>query len=76
MFILTFAVIGLSVFLYLSGMRTTLVFLSVFLSVTLFGQNVNIPDANFKAYLVGNPEINTNTDAERQVSEATSLMET
>ena len=36
-----------------------------------FGQNVNIPDANFKAYLVGNTAINTNGDAEIQVNEAT-----
>jgi len=35
-----------------------------------FGQ-VNIPDANFKAYLVGNTAINTNGDTEIQVSEAT-----
>jgi len=35
-----------------------------------FGQNVNIPDANFKAYLVGNSAINTNGDSEIQVSEA------
>ena len=35
-----------------------------------FGQNVNIPDANFKAYLVGNSLINTNGDSEIQVSEA------
>ena len=35
-----------------------------------FGQNVNIPDANFKAYLVGVPSINTNGDAEIQISEA------
>jgi len=34
------------------------------------GQNVNIPDANFKAYLVGHWAINTNGDAEIQVSEA------
>ncbi|MDA8910802.1 hypothetical protein N9I21_03325, partial [Crocinitomicaceae bacterium] len=33
-------------------------------------QNVYIPDANFKAYLVGNSEINTNGDTEIQVSEA------
>ena len=39
MFILTFAVIGLSVFFYLSGMKTTLLFLSVFLSAGLFGQS-------------------------------------
>lgn len=35
-----------------------------------FAQNVNIPDANFKAYLVGNSSINTNADTEIQVSEA------
>ena len=35
-----------------------------------FGQNVNIPDVNFKAYLVGEPLINTNGDTEIQVSEA------
>ncbi len=35
-----------------------------------FGQNVNIPDANFKFYLVTNPSINTNGDSEIQVSEA------
>jgi hypothetical protein len=33
-------------------------------------QNVTIPDANFKAYLVGNNLINTNGDTEIQVSEA------
>lgn len=33
-------------------------------------QNVNIPDANFKAYLVSNLQINTNADGEIQVSEA------
>ena len=38
-----------------------------------FGQNVYIPDANFKAYLVGEPTINTNGDAEIQVSEATAF---
>jgi len=38
-----------------------------------FGQNVNIPDANFKAYLLGNSLINTNGDAEIQVSEATAF---
>jgi len=38
-----------------------------------FGQNVNIPDANFKAYLVGNSAVNTNGDSEIQVSEAVSF---
>ena len=36
-----------------------------------FGQNVYIPDANFKTYLVGNTAINTNGDNEIQLSEAT-----
>ena len=35
-----------------------------------FGQNVNIPDVNFKAYLVGEPSINTNGDSEIQLIEA------
>jgi uncharacterized protein YjdB len=42
-------------------------------TITSFGanaQNVNIPDANFKAYLVGNSSINTNMDTEIQMSEA------
>lgn len=33
-------------------------------------QNVNIPDANFKASLVGNTFVNTNADTEIQISEA------
>jgi hypothetical protein len=36
-------------------------------------QDVNIPDANFKAYLVGNTAINTNSDTEIQVIEATAF---
>ena len=42
----------------------------VFFPLISFGQNVNIPDANFKAYLVGNYEINTNRDKEIQIKEA------
>ena len=38
-----------------------------------FGQNVNIPDANFKAYLVGNAAINTNGDTAIQLTEAISF---
>ena len=38
--------------------------------VSAQAQNVNIPDANFKAALVGNGSINTNGDAEIQTSEA------
>jgi L-fucose mutarotase/ribose pyranase (RbsD/FucU family) len=40
-----------------------------------FGQNVNIPDANFKAYLVGNSLINTNGDTEIQLAEANAFNE-
>jgi len=40
-----------------------------------FGQNVNIPDANFKAYLVGNRAINTNGDTEYKLVKRVSLME-
>lgn len=43
---------------------------SLGLSTLSVAQNVNIPDANFKAYLVGNTSINTNSDTEIQVSEA------
>ncbi|MFT5778772.1 MAG: hypothetical protein ACI837_001728 [Crocinitomicaceae bacterium] len=42
----------------------------VSLSFGTQAQIVNIPDVNFKAYLVGNAAINTNADAEIQVSEA------
>ena len=38
-----------------------------------FGQNVNIPDANFKTYLLYNSLINTNGDTEIQVSEASAF---
>ena len=40
------------------------------LPVIGFGQPVNIPDVNFKAYLIGNTSIDTNGDTEIQVSEA------
>lgn len=53
---------------YTVKLLTHLVF---FLSVTaLTAQNVYIPDANFKAALVGNSAINTNGDTAIQVSEA------
>jgi len=38
--------------------------------ITTQGQNVNIPDANFKAYLIGNSAINTNGDNQISVAEA------
>ena len=48
------------------------IFLLILLCLPIigFGQNVNIPDSNFKTYLVGEPLINTNGDSEIQVSEA------
>ena len=39
-------------------------------SINLAAQNVNIPDANFKAYLVKNKKINLNLDDEIDISEA------
>ena len=51
-------------------MKKIILFLSVFITSSSFSQNVFIPDANFKEYLVGNKEINTNGDDEIQVSEA------
>ena len=50
-----------------------LLFLLLALPLFCFGQNVNIPDANFKAYLVGNISINTNGDNQIQVSEASAF---
>ena len=47
-----------------------LLLLFVFFPLISFSQNVDIPDANFKAYLVENREINTNGDNEIQLSEA------
>ena len=47
--------------------------LTLIISATIgivHAQNVNIPDAIFKAVLVGNTAINTNSDTEIQVSEA------
>jgi hypothetical protein len=48
-------------------------FLAAILSITSLAsaQIVNIPDPIFKAYLVGEPLINTNADSEIQVAEAT-----
>ena len=53
-----------------------LLFLLLALPMIGFGQNVNIPDANFKAYLVGNFAINTNGDNQIQVSEASAFTDT
>jgi hypothetical protein len=43
------------------------------LNFGVIAQNVNIPDANFKAFLVGNSAINTNLDTEIQVGEASAF---
>ena len=51
-------------------MKLLLVSLISVLALNNYAQNVNIPDANFKAYLVGNSTINANGDTEIQVSEA------
>jgi len=51
-------------------MKKNLLSFTLFISLGASAQNVNIPDANFKAYLVGNASINTNMDTEIQVSEA------
>lgn len=51
-------------------MKRTLLGLMIAFSLGANAQNVNIPDANFKAYLVGNTAINTNGDAEIQLTEA------
>jgi len=51
--------------------------ISAFLGLAGFiatqGQNVNIPDPNFKAYLIGNSSINTNGDNEISIAEAQAL---
>ena len=53
-----------------------LLFVFVFISSVAFGQNVHIPDANFKKCLVENAKINTNGDNEIQLSEAKSYSDT
>ena len=50
-----------------------LLLLLLVLPMFYFGQNVNIPDANFKSYLVSNKAINTNRDKQIQVSEASAF---
>ena len=43
------------------------------ITISGFAQDVNIPDANFKAYLLGVSDINTNNDTEIQMSEASAF---
>jgi len=51
-------------------MKQTLFILLISISSIVSAQNVNIPDVAFKAYLVANNLINTNADAEIQITEA------
>lgn len=54
-------------------MKKSLLLFSFLISAawcSIHAQNVNIPDANFKAYLVGDSAINTNSDSEISVAEA------
>ncbi len=51
-------------------MKTLLLSIALIYTVNINAQIVNIPDASFKAYLVGASYINTNLDTEIQVSEA------
>lgn len=53
-------------------MKKTLLLFSFLIATTWCSiqAQINIPDANFKAYLVGNPTINTNSDSEISIAEA------
>lgn len=54
-------------------MKKTLLLFTTYLCLgvsAIFAQNVNIPDFNFKNYLLNNPAINTNSDTEISVAEA------
>lgn len=60
-----------------SCINYTLFMKTLLLSLTMVGlcaavsaQNVNIPDANFKAALLADPDINLNSDGEIQLTEA------
>ncbi|MCF6294680.1 MAG: T9SS type A sorting domain-containing protein [Flavobacteriaceae bacterium] len=54
-------------------MKKITLILTLFITSYLQAQIVNIPDANFKNYLIANTAINTNGDIEIQVSEATAF---
>tara|TARA_B110000211_G_C14068973_1_gene549037 strand:+ start:572 stop:1831 length:1260 start_codon:yes stop_codon:yes gene_type:complete len=53
-------------------MKNLLPLILTFCAFQTYALNVNIPDADFKSYLVGHTLINTNNDSEIQVSEAES----
>ncbi|MCH7535259.1 MAG: hypothetical protein IH948_05870 [Bacteroidetes bacterium] len=50
-----------------------ILFALILISQSISAQIVNIPDANFKAYLVGDGSINTILDSEISISEATAF---
>jgi hypothetical protein len=50
--------------------KITILITIIFTSNLINSQTVNIPDANFKAELINNNSINTNSDTEIQISEA------
>ena len=50
--------------------KITLFLILTILALNIEAQIVTIPDVNFKNYLVGNSNINTNSDTEIQVDEA------
>jgi len=52
-------------------MKKLLLLLLPITTTITFAQNISIPDANFKNYLVANTAINTNGDTEIQITEAT-----
>jgi len=52
--------------------KTILSFILFGFAISSYAQNINIPDANFKAYLLGETSINTNNDTAIQESEASS----
>ena len=58
------------IFVKTQFMKLSFLYVTVLLSANIFGQNVHIPDASFKAYLVGKSAINTNGDSEIQLNEA------
>lgn len=48
-------------------------FVAIFVSSFVYAQNVNVPDEIFKTYLLNQASINTNSDQEIQVSEASAF---
>ncbi len=58
----------------LPNMKSLLILISIIAyNQKHLAQNVNIPDVNFKNYLLNDPSINTNNDTEIQITEANSF---